>query len=163
MSIKLKIFTFAAAIHLLLSVLSAAHFGEWGVDRRIVDPLYYCGEFTGSSNIYSFFAPFVGEQVSVLYTLADSSGKQQPWMLEGPNREINTRITTIYNFLNLPEGKDLFCRSFGNNALRLNPNVTITRVCVIQQRMPSLEMFRDSMQIPRWEPVSTHDYARLNQ
>lgn len=162
MTTRLKIFSFAAGLHLLLAALSAAHFAEWGfVSRKVSDPLHQWGEFTGSSNIYSFFAPFVGEQVSVLYTLADSNLlHQHTWMLEGRTHESHTRVTTMYNFLGMEEASEAFCRSFGNNALRLHPEATFARVSVIRQTMPKLEIARLTGAVPRWEPLFSHDYQR---
>lgn len=160
MPLKLKIAAILAGVHLFLAAIFAAHFGDWSLGNPVARSLYYWGEFTGSSNIYSFFAPRVGDQISVLYTLVDSSGRQTPWMLEGRNNEINTRIATVYNFVHLPESEPLFSRSFGNTALRLNPEAAIVRVSIIQQTMPSLIACRDSSKLPRWEPISARDYAR---
>lgn len=161
MTFRLKILAFCAFLHLLLATLSAAHLNEWGlVGRQVTDPLHYWGEFTGSSNIYSFFAPLVGEQVSVLYTLVDSTGCQKPWMLEGSTHETHTRVTTMYNFLNMPEGGYAFCGSFGNSALRLNPDAVFARVTVIRQTMPNLTMARDSGATPWWQPIYSLDYQR---
>jgi hypothetical protein len=163
MPLKLKIFTCLAAIHLLLSLSSVLHLNQSVLPDRLGKLLYSWGEFTGSSNIYSFFAPFVGEQVSVLYTLADSMGVQKTWMLEGANHEVDTRIATIYNFVRMKDGEDLFCKSFGNTALRLNPQAQLVRVCIIEQSMPSLRMFNDSTQVPLWQPILKRDYTRLQQ
>ncbi len=160
MTIKLKIASILAGLHLVLAILFIAHFGDWGLKNNISNYLFYLGEFTGSSNIYSFFAPQVGDQISVLYTLVDSSGKEKPWMLQGETPEVNTRIATVYNFVRLPEGEELFCRSFGNNALRMNPDANKVRVLIIQQTMPTLKAYSDSLLMPRWEPISMHDYIR---
>lgn len=161
MTLRLKLFTACAAVHLFLCALSAAHFNEWGLfNRQTTDPLYYWGEFTGSSNIYSFFAPFVGEQISVLYTLADTTGRQRPWMLEGNTREATTRFTTVYNFLNMPESQRILCSSFGNNALRLCPDASMVRLTVIQQTMPDLQTARQTGAVPCWKPLYAHTYQR---
>lgn len=161
MHYKYYFWTALAGIHLLLATLSAAHFSQWNHwPRPVNNALHQLGEFTGSSHLYSFFAPFVGEQVSVLYTLVDSTGQQQPWMMQGKTHESHTRITTSYNFLNLAEGEPIFCQSFGNNALRLHPTARWVRVCVVQQTMPSLTMARDSGVVPRWQPLLIHDYQR---
>jgi hypothetical protein len=163
MSIKLKIFAGVAALHLLLSLCSVLHLNQGVLPDRLGKLLYTWGEFTGSSNIYSFFAPFVGEQVSVLYTLVDSSGVQKTWMLEGANHEADTRISTIYNFVRMKDGEDLFCKSFGNTALRLNPQAQLVGVSIIEQSMPSLLNFHDSTQVPRWQHILKRDYARIEQ
>jgi hypothetical protein len=163
MTTKLKISTLLFGFHLLLSILFASHYGEWGIQGKLSSFLLYEGEFTGSSNIYSFFAPRVGDQTSVLYTLGDNTGEQKKWLLSGKTPEINTRIATAYNFLRLPDGGKLFSRNFGNTALRLNPTASVVRVCVIQQTMPSLIAYRDSAIQPRWEPVFTFDYKRNNE
>lgn len=160
MTLKLKISAVLFGAHLLLSGLYAAHCGDWELDTRVGRLFYFWGEFTGSSNIYSFFAPRVGDQSSVLYTLVDSTGKQNPWMLEGNTHEVSTRVATVYNFVRLPEAGELFCRSFGNNALRMHPDARVVRVCVIQQTMPTMQAFREASTLPIWEPIEAHDYVR---
>lgn len=163
MTTKLKISAALFGLHLLLAALFAGHFGDWGLDFPGGRQLFYWGEFTGSSNLYSFFAPRVGDQASVLYTLADSTGNQQPILLETPSKEVGIRVATIYNFVRLPEGSSLFSRSFGNTILRLHPEARATRVSLIQQTMPSMRAFRDSMQQPRWEMVEWRDYIRQDE
>lgn len=163
MTAKLKVSALLFGLHLLLAALFAAHFGDWGLDYTGGRQLFYWGEFTGSSNLYSFFAPRVGDQASVLYTLADSSGRQQPILLETPTKEVGIRVATIYNFVRLPEGSSLFSRSFGNTILRLHPEARAARVSLIQQTMPSMTAFRDSMARPRWEMVEWRDYIRQDE
>ena len=157
---KLKIAAALFGLHLLLSLLFAGRFGEWGIQGNFGNFLLFEGEFTGSSNIYSFFAPRVGDQISVLYTLADSMGVQKNWLLRGKTPEINTRIATVYNFVRLPETDKLFSRNFGNTALRLNPTASVVRVSVIQQTMPSLQNYKNAAVKPRWEHIAAYDYKR---
>ena len=149
------------AIHLFLTALYATHFVEWGPSNMLAKTSFAWGEFTGSSNIYSFFAPYVGEQTNVIYTVVDSSGSQQVYRLTGHSREILNRLNTAYNFLSLSETHDVLCQSFAIQVFSRFPSASIVRVHIIKQTMPSMEQQKAGGQI-RWQTMFYKDYSRTS-
>ncbi len=156
-----KILLLGLGVHLFLTALYASRFAEWGAVNPVTNTTFACGEYTGSSNVYGFFAPRIGEQTSVIYTLVDSSMSQRVCQLQGRSFEFKNRLNTIYNFLSLKESYDVLCKSFAIQMLDQHPDAIIVRVHIIRQAMPSMEQFRQGQKI-HWETIFVKDYARSN-
>ncbi len=74
-----------AVVHLLIAALHAAHLEEWpGHKQPLIKGLATYGDYTGAGNIFSFFAPRVGNEIAVIYTLAGSDSSQQVVRLKEP-------------------------------------------------------------------------------
>lgn len=147
-----------ALFHLVVVGLHAAHFKEWS---KCTGWLSRYGDFTGAGNIFSFFAPHIGNEIAVLYTVAN--GKSQHVMrLEGENTECNRRIQTIYNFFSIEEAQPLLARSCAAYVLKECPDGTMVRVTVISKLVPEMKAFRAGM-LPKWEAFLVKDYKKNSQ
>lgn len=147
-----------ALFHLLVAALHAAHIEEWG-NVPVLKPLLAYGDYTGAGNIFSFFAPRIGNELGVVYTVADSTGHQQVLRLEGENRECNRRIQTIYNFFSIEEAQPLLARSCADYMLRQYPEGQFIRITVVGKQMPDMAAFRGG-EDGKWTPVLVKDYKK---
>ncbi|TWV94314.1 hypothetical protein [Chitinophaga pinensis] len=154
---KQTFWLFAACFHLSVVALHAAHLEEWTSHKSwLLKKITAYGDFTGSGNIFSFFAPHIGNEIAVVYTLGDGS-HQEVTRLEGPNTECNRRIQTIYNFFGIEEAQSLLAKSCAAYMLRQHPNSNLVRVTVIDKRVPAMAAFRAGSQ-PKWEPFLVKDF-----
>ena len=148
-----------AAFHLLVAALHAAHMEEWpGHTSWLMKRLSAYGDYTGTGNIFSFFAPNIGNEIAVVYTIADKK-KQQVTRLEGANTECNRRIRTIYNFFSISEAQPLLASSCASYMLHRYPESEMIRVTVIGRQVPDMRAFRSGA-IPKWEPFLVKDYKK---
>jgi hypothetical protein len=149
-----------AVIHLLIAALHAAHLEEWPLHkRRLVKGLATYGDYTGAGNIFSFFAPRVGNEIAVIYTLAGRDSSQHVTRLEGANTECNRRIQTIYNFFSIEEASPLLAQSCASYMLRQHPGTRLVRVMAVTQTVPGMEEYRNGAR-PKWEPFLIKDYYK---
>ncbi|MBW8688192.1 hypothetical protein [Chitinophaga rhizophila] len=157
LSLKHRFWLFIATFHLTVAALHAAHLEEWFDEKPwLLKQLTAYGDFTGTGNIFSFFAPHVGNEIAVVYTLADGK-HQEVTRLEGPNTESNRRIQTIYNFFSIEEAQPLLAKSCAAYMLRQHPTSNMVRVTVIDKKIPDMAAFRAGSQ-PRWEPFLVKDF-----
>jgi hypothetical protein len=148
-------------IHLLFTALYAARFAEWGPVNPLNNFSFAWGEYTGSSNVYGFFAPRIGEQTTVIYTLVDSLANQRVCQVEGHSPEFKNRINTIYNFLSLEESYAVLCKSFAIQMFKQHPEAMVVRVHIVRQAMPTMEQYQAGQKI-QWQTIFFKDYARTN-
>lgn len=148
-----------AVFHLVVAALHAAHLEEWpGHDSWLVKRISAYGDFTGTGNIFSFFAPQIGNEIGVVYTIADGQ-HQQVARLEGANTECNRRIQTIYNFFSIDEAQPLLARSCAAYMLHRYPEGEVVRITVIGRQVPDMQSFRQGAS-PKWEPFLVKDYKK---
>ena len=68
----------------MMIALFASHFAEWGNPRSAVTKtLSTIGDYSGSNNIFSFFAPGLSDQPYVIYNIKDTLQKEQVIELKG--------------------------------------------------------------------------------
>ncbi|ACU57575.1 hypothetical protein [Chitinophaga pinensis] len=157
LTIKQRVWLCIACFHLMVVALHAAHLEEWTSDKPwLLKQITTYGDFTGSGNIFSFFAPHVGNEIAVVYTLGDGS-HQEVTRLEGPNTECNRRIQTIYNFFSIEEAQSLLAKSCAAYMLRQHPSSNVVRVTVIDKRVPAMAAYRAGSE-PKWEPFLVKDF-----
>jgi hypothetical protein len=147
-----------ALFHLVVVAMHAAHMKEW---NRHPAWLSGYGDFTGSGNIFSFFAPAIGNEIAVLYTVADGRS-QKVIRLEGQNTEANRRIQTIYNFFSIEEAQPLLARSCAAYVLRGCKDGTMVRVTVVSKQVPVMKAYREGV-VPKWAPFLVKDYRKNSQ
>jgi hypothetical protein len=157
---RTKILLGFALLHITLMALYAAHFAEWGSRNTLTKTTSAIGDFTNSNAVYSFFAPYIGEQVNVIYTVVDSAGLQTVHRLPFSSREIENRVNTIYNFLYMSEAHLVLCRSFAEQVFQLFPKAHLVRVHVIKQSMPTMAAFKNGEKT-RWETLFFKDFERV--
>lgn len=157
MTIKHFCWISIAIFHLTVAALHAAHLEEWTTHKSwLLKQITAYGDYTGSGNIFSFFAPRIGNEIAVVYTLADGK-RQQVTRLESSNTECNRRIQTIYNFFSIDEAQSLLAKSCAAYMLRQNPTSQMVRVTVIGKRVPDMAAFRAGA-TPKWEPFLVKDF-----
>lgn len=149
-----------AVVHLLIAALHAAHLEEWPLHKRqFVKGIAAYGDYTGAGNIFSFFAPRVGNEIAVIYTLAGQDGSQHVTRLESTNTECNRRIQTIYNFFSIEEASPLLAQSCASYMLRQHPESRLVRVTAVTQTVPVMGEYRNGAR-PQWEPFLVKDYHK---
>lgn len=150
-----------AVIHLTIAALHAAHLEEWTIRKSWwLKQITAYGDYTGSGNIFSFFAPHIGNEIAVIYTLGDGK-RQQVTRLESTNTECNRRIQTIYNFFSIDEAQSLLAKSCAAYMLRQHPSSRMVRVTVVGRQVPDMAAFRAGA-TARWEPFLVKDFKKTN-
>jgi hypothetical protein len=151
-----------ASFHLLVAGLHAAHLKEWFSGKYwLLTQVETYADFTGAGNIFSFFAPRIGNEIGVIYTIADSESHQQITRLESTNTECNRRIQTVYNFFSIDEAQSLLAKSCASYMMRQHPEGEMVRITVISKQVPDMSEFRQGA-IARWQPVLVKNYKRKN-
>ena len=151
--------TSIALFHLTVAALHAAHLKEWDHHPSWLSAY---GDFTGAGYIFSFFAPRIGNEIAVVYTIADGRTEQSVTRLEGENTECNRRIQTIYNFFSIEEAQPLLARSCAAYVLKPYPDGTMVRVTVISKVVPDMAGYRQGA-APKWEPFLVKDYRKKSK
>ncbi|MCF6401266.1 hypothetical protein L3C95_00165 [Chitinophaga filiformis] len=150
-----------ALFHLTVAALHAAHLEEWTPHKPWwLKQITTYGDYTGSGNIFSFFAPNIGNEIAVVYTLADDT-QQRVTRLESTNTECNRRIQTIYNFFSIEEAQSLLAKSCAAYMLRQHPSSQMVRVTVIGKQVPDMAAFRAGA-TPKWEPFLVKDFKKTS-
>ncbi len=141
MPLKHKIYYGFAIFHLIMVALFAAHAADWGSNNKIVKILGNVGNFAGSNNIFSFFAPGLSDQPFVVYDLKDTTGKNHVIDLKGSSREVSNRINNIYGYLTIKEGRLIISASLAKFMLHQYPSAEKVRVAMVVQKIPSMSEF----------------------
>lgn len=154
-----KIVLALAMLHLLIAACFAAHMGDWGGNSRIMKSLRIYSSYTGAGNVYSFFAPAIGPETQVMYTLVYPDGSQTVTRLENDNHERNMRIETMYNFFGIDGAKNPMAHSCSSYMLTLHPDVIAIRFMALVRGMPDMKSYREGIR-PRWEVYYSKDFKK---
>lgn len=139
-----KLYYAIAALHLIMISLYASHFAEWGKsDLQLAKAVSTVGHYTGSNNIFSFFAPGLSDQPYVVYTVKDTLGKEQIIDLKGSSPDFSNRVNNIYGYLTLPEARMVFSASLSRFILDRYPAANKVRVAMVVQKIPTIEEFQN--------------------
>lgn len=158
-TVKHICWTGLAFFHLTVAVLHAAHMEEWNIRHTwLLKQVSIYGDFTGTGNIFSFFAPEIGNEIAVVYTLTDGQ-HQEVTRLEGVNTECNRRIQTIYNFFSIEEAQSLLARSCAAYMLKQHPSSHTVRVTVVGRKVPDMASWRAGA-TAKWEPFLVKDFRK---
>lgn len=141
-----KIYFALAGLHIVMVALFASHFAEWGkMNLRIGKPLDavgIAGNYSGSNNIFSFFAPGLSDQPYVVYALKDTMQKERMVDLTGNSPDFSNRINNIYGYLTLPEARPVISASLAAFMLRRYPSSEKIRVAMVVQQIPDMKEYR---------------------
>ncbi|MEO8765523.1 MAG: hypothetical protein ABI416_14590 [Ginsengibacter sp.] len=144
MPLKHKLYFSLATLHLVLIGLFASHLGEWGrAEHPVMKAVSCLGDYTGSNNIFSFFAPGLSDQPYVVYATKDATGKERVLDLKGNSPDFTNRINNIYGYLTLEEGRSVFSASLAQFVLQRYPSADKIRVAMVVQKIPTMDEFRD--------------------
>jgi len=142
MPVKHKLYFALAILHLVMVGLFAAHSADWGRKNPVVKSLGVVGNFTGSNNIFSFFAPGLSDQPFVVYDVKDSSGKNHVIDLSGSSRDFSNRVNNIYGYLTIPEARLIISASLAKFVMNECPTAEKVRVAMVVQKIPGMPEFR---------------------
>lgn len=143
MPLKHKIYFVLAFVHLLMIALYSTHFADWGSRNNIAaKTLATVGSYTGSNNIFSFFAPGLSDQPYVIYAVKFKSGTEKFIDLKGSSPDFTNRVNNIYGYLTLPEAREVLSASLAQSMLQRYPDAEKIRVAMVVQQIPGLEDYR---------------------
>jgi hypothetical protein len=162
MPLKHKIYFLLAGLHLVLIALFASHFGEWGNAKlTVIKAASFIGDYTGSNNIFSFFAPGLSDQPYVVYATKDTTGKEHVLDLKGNSPDFTNRINNIYGYLTLEEGRSIFAASLAQFVLQRYPSADKVRVAMVVQKIPTMDEFRNGKRC-QWHFWFHRDFEKNN-
>jgi len=161
MPLKHKLYYALAAFHLLMVALYATHFAAWGnADNKVFDTMGKVGKFTGSNNIFSFFAPGISDQPYVVYAIKDSTGKEQLIDLTGNSLDFTNRLNNIYGYLTLPEARSVLSASMAQTILNLHPSASEIRVAMVVQKIPTIDEYNQGNRV-QWQFWFQKDFRKM--
>jgi hypothetical protein len=143
MPLKHKIYFVLAAVHLFMVALYATHFADWGhTENPAAKTLATVGSYTGSNNIFSFFAPGLSDQPYVVYAVKFKNGKERFIDLKGSSPDFTNRVNNIYGYLTLNEARPILSASLAQSMLQRYPDAAKIRVAMVVQQIPDMQEFR---------------------
>jgi len=162
MPLKHKIYFALAAIHLTMIVLFASHLHEWmKAEIPGIKVATTIGDYTGSNNIFSFFAPALSDQPYVIYTIKDKAGKEQIIDVTGKSPDFTNRINNIYGYLTLKEGRSIFSAGLARFISNRYPETDQVRVAMVVQQIPDMNEFKNGKRC-QWKFWFYRDFKTNN-
>lgn len=159
MPLKHKIYFALAIVHLLMVCLYATHFADWGnMENPATKTLATAGRYTGSNNIFSFFAPGLSDQPYVVYNVKFKDGRESVIDLTGKSPDFTNRVNNIYGYLTLPEARPLLSASLAQGMLQRYPGASRIRVAMVVQQIPDMEAYRQGER-SHWRFWFQQDFA----
>lgn len=159
MPLKHKIYFALAAIHLVMIALYSTHFADWGnMENPAAKTLATVGRYTGSNNIFSFFAPGLSDQPYVVYTVKFKDSSEKYIDLTGQSPDFTNRINNIYGYLTIPEARPIISASLAQSMSQRYPDASKIRVAMVVQQIPGMEAYRNG-QRSHWKFWFQHDFA----
>lgn len=160
MPVKHKILYALAIVHLLMVAMYASHYAEWGkMNHPIAKAVSTVGNYTGSNNIFSFFAPALSDQPYVVYAIKDTLQKEHVIDLTGRSLDFTNRVNNIYGYLTIPEARSILSASLGRFILDKYPSAEKIRVAMVVQQIPDMNEFRSGKRC-QWRFWFHRDFQR---
>lgn len=160
MPLKHKIIFVLAAIHVIMIIIYAAHFAERVHIAKPVDKtLEVVGNYTGSNNIFSFFAPGLSNQPYVIYTIKDNKGDEKIVDFTGNSFDFTNRLNDIYGYLTIPESRPVLSASLAQAMLQKYPDARKIRIAMVVQYIPSMEEYVNGQRC-KWRFWFNRDFQR---
>lgn len=142
MGLRKKILYAVALLHLCMTALFATHFAGWAPrDNRLAKALETVGNYTGSNNIFSFFAPELSNQPYVVYTIKDEKGNEKVIDFTSESPDFTNRINDIYGYLTIKESRTILSACLAQSVLKKYPAAKQIRVTMIVQYIPTMQAF----------------------
>ena len=142
MPLKHKIYFALAAIHLVMIGLYSTHFADWGnSENPALKTLGTVGRYTGSNNIFSFFAPGLSDQPYVIYNVKFKDSSERYIDLTGKSPDFTNRINNIYGYLTIPEARPIISASLAQNIAARYPDAAKIRVAMVVQQIPDMTAY----------------------
>jgi hypothetical protein len=154
----------AFGCHLALVVAGAAHLTA-RFDGPVGRGLRYYDALSGAGASYSFFAPKVGPQLRVRFTISTREGRRFEETLEtGKGREVSLRLGNVAETVYLVAGQTAERRAFlgalAASRFGAHPGANVVQVTIEEWVMPTMAEYRAGAR-PRWTP--RYDAAFVRQ
>lgn len=156
----------AFGCHLALVAAGGAHLtarvhGPAGRGLRFYDAL------SGAGDSYSFFAPAVGPQLRVRFTLSTPKGERSEETLEtGKSREVSFRLGnlagTVYVVAKRSDVRRAFLGALAASRLSAHPEVNLVQVSIEEWEMPTMAEYRVGAR-PRWRSLQDATFERTSR
>jgi hypothetical protein len=159
MSLLHKFFYALAVLHVIMIGLFASHFAEWGNPKPVTKSLSTIGTYTGSNNIFSFFAPALSDQPYVVYAIKDTSDKEHFIDLKGDSPDFSKRINNIYGWLTIPEARPVIAAGLARFVLNRFPEAQKIRIAMVVQQIPDMKEFSEGERC-KWRFWFNRDFQR---
>jgi hypothetical protein len=145
MPLKHKIIYFVAFLHLLMVILFAAHFAAWGpIESKTFKAISTTGNYTGSNNIFSFFAADLANQPYVIYTVKDINGKEKMIDFTGKSLDFTNRINDIYGYMTVEESRSILAACLAKAIFEKYPTSQKVKVSMVVQYIPFMNEYRNN-------------------
>lgn len=155
-----KLYFVLAALHLFMIALFATHFTGWAnMEQPLVKAAAIVGNYTGSNNIFSFFAPGITDQPYVIYVAKNKAGKEQYLDIKGHSPEFANRVNNIYGYLTLPEARPILSASLAQAVQQQYPEADKIRVAMVIQQIPGMAAYRNGER-NHWQFWFYRDYEK---
>jgi hypothetical protein len=141
-------------LHLFFIAAVVTHAYEWIGRQRWLAPLSvaidYYAEITFANRNFGFFAPSVTSDWNLELTLTDTAGRQRPYALVAPGREMQLKLYSMIGHGSESDDlSDLFARSWALKAVNENPDVNRVDVVITQNRIPTMGQYRHGDRVSR--------------
>jgi len=159
MPLKHKIYFALAGVHLVMIALFSTHFADWGnMNNPATKTLATVGRYTGSNNIFSFFAPGLSDQPYVVYNVKFKDSSERYIDLTGKSPDFTNRINNIYGYLTLPEARGIISASLAQNISERYPDASKIRVAMVVQKIPDMTEYRNGKR-SHWKFWFQNDFS----
>lgn len=146
MPLRHKIYYALAGLHLLMIMLFATHYSNWGQSESLLHKgITTLGYYSGSNNVFSFFAPGLSDQPYVIYTVRNKDGREFNVDFSGGSPDFRNRLNNIYGYLAFPESRQVFSASLANVVSLRYPQSSMIRVAMVVQQIPSMAEYRSGI------------------
>ena len=155
-----KIYFGLAGLHLVMIALFASHFAQWGkADSPIWKVLSTAGNYTGSNNIFSFFAPALSDQPYVVYAVKDTLQKEHIIDLKGKSPDFSKRMNNIYGYMTIAEARPVIAAGLARFVLNLYPASEKIRIAMVIQQIPGMKEYSNGKRC-QWHFWFHRDFQR---
>jgi len=160
MPIKHKFYYCLAALHLVMIILYTTHFAVWGpMESKTFRAVSIAGNYTGSNNIFSFFAPGLSNQPYVIYTLQDTGGHEKIIDFTGRSPDFTNRVNDVYGYLTIDESRPVLSICLAQAVMKQYTNAKKIRVSMVVQYIPSMREYRQGKR-SKWRFWFSNDYEK---
>ena len=157
----------AFSCHLALVVAGAAHLTSHWLRAPVVGRgLRFYDALSGAGDSYSFFAPAVGPQLRVRFTLSTRQGDRFEETLEnGKSREVGFRLgnlaATVYIVAKRADVRRAFLGALAASRLGAHPEANHVQVSIEEWEMPTMAAYRVGAR-PRWSSLYDATFVRTS-
>jgi hypothetical protein len=160
MSLRFKILTALAAIHLILVASSAAHLHLFTPRTQSGRAVTAYETFSGADATFSFFAPAVAPQFQARFTLIDDSGRTwEETGEQGATHEANLRFDGVTGMFIYERFRDQIGASWAAAFFGRYPHVRKVEIVAEAENIPTMKHWLEGYE-SRWDTVYEATFTR---